>query len=44
MDFKENQNTGTMEIIEKHRFDKDALTSFMEENIDEFKVRIDRPI
>ena len=37
MDFKENQNTGTMDIIEKHRFDEGALADFMEENVDQFE-------
>ena len=33
MEFEENQNTGTMEVLERHQFDVKALTNFMEENV-----------
>ena len=36
MDFKENQNIGTMEVLERHQFDKKALTDFMEKNVQDF--------
>ena len=36
MDFKENQNIGTMEVLERHQFDEKALTGFMEENVQDF--------
>ena len=28
MDFEENQNIGTMEVLERHQFDEKALTDF----------------
>ena len=31
MDFKENQNIGTMDVLEKHQFDLEALNTFMKE-------------
>ncbi len=36
MDFKENQNVGTMEVLERHQFDEKALTGFMEKNVQDF--------
>ena len=36
MDFKENQNIGTMEVLERHQFDEKALTGFMEKNVQDF--------
>ena len=36
MDFKENQNVGTMEVLERHQFDEKALTDFMEKNVQDF--------
>ena len=36
MDFKENQNIGTMEVLERHQFDEKALTDFMEKNVQDF--------
>ena len=36
MDFKENQNVGTMEVLERHQFNERALTDFMEENVEGF--------
>jgi len=37
MDFKENENIGTMDVIDRHQFDKEALTNFMEENVEGFE-------
>ena len=37
MEFEENQNTGTMEVLERHQFDVKALTNFMEENVEGFE-------
>tara|TARA_B100000586_G_C20078049_1_gene414045 strand:- start:20 stop:1075 length:1056 start_codon:yes stop_codon:yes gene_type:complete len=37
MDFKENQNVGTMEVLERHQFNEKALSSFMEENVEGFE-------
>ena len=36
MDFEENQNIGTMEVLERHQFDEKALTDFMEKNVQDF--------
>ena len=37
MDFKENENIGTMDVLDRHQFDKEALTNFMEENVEGFE-------
>ena len=37
MEFEENQNTGTMDVLERHQFDTKALTAFMEENVEDFE-------
>jgi len=37
MDFKENENIGTMDVLDKHQFDKESLTNFMEENVEGFE-------
>ena len=37
MDFKENQNIGTMDVLEKHQFDLEALNTFMKETIEGFE-------
>ena len=37
MEFEENQNTGTMKVLERHQFDVKALTNFMEENVEGFE-------
>ena len=36
MDFEENQNIGTMEVLERHQFDEKALTDFMEKSVQDF--------
>ena len=38
MDFKENQNIGTMEVLERHQFDEKALTDFMEKNVQDLSL------
>jgi len=37
MEFEENQNVGTMDVLERHQFDTNALTTFMEENVEDFE-------
>ena len=37
MDFKENQNIGTMDVRERHQFDVEALNAFMKESIEGFE-------
>ncbi len=37
MDFKENENIGTMDVLDKHQFDQESLTNFMEENVEGFE-------
>ena len=41
MDFKENQNVGTMDVLERHQFDVEALNAFMKETIDGFEGPIE---
>ena len=37
MEFEENQNIGTMDVLKRHQFDTNVLTTFMEENVEDFK-------
>ena len=37
MDFEEDQNIGTMDVLEKHKFDFIALEKFMSENVSDFE-------
>ena len=40
MDFKENDNTGTMPVLEKHAIDTAALQGFMQANVSGFEGEI----
>jgi len=37
MEFEKNQNIGTMDVLEKHQIDTNTLTTFMEENVEDFE-------
>ena len=37
MEFEKNQNVGTMDVLERHQFDTNTLTTFMEENVEGFE-------
>ena len=37
MDFKNDENTGTMEVLQKHSIDTSALQKFMEKNVSGFQ-------
>ena len=37
MEFKENENTGTMPVLEKHAIDSSALQKYMQENVSGFE-------
>ena len=37
MEFEENQNVGTMDVLERHEFDTNILSIFMEENVEDFQ-------
>ena len=37
MEFEKNQNVGTMDVLERHQFDTNILTTFMEENVEDFQ-------
>ena len=40
MDFKENDNTGTMPVLKKHAIDTAALQGFMQANVSGFEGEI----
>ena len=37
MEFDKKQNVGTMDVLERHQFDTNTLTTFMEENVEGFE-------
>ena len=41
MEFEDNENTGTMPVLERHSFDASALEDYMKANVEGFEGPVD---